>query len=207
MSRKRPTAVLVIAIFHFLFATCGVCGVGATQAGGMLKQLGGPAQGKANAKMEQFQKRLQEALDQSPGQQVLQQINLGVGLLMSAALIVAGIGLLQMRPWARWLSIAYAVVALLSVASSVLVYLALTKPALDTAWPDLERIDPNMTRLFQLIFGLSPVIGPLLGGIYPVAVLIVMLLPSVGKAFRATPRRGDEEDEDQEDYYDDKYER
>jgi hypothetical protein len=213
MPRKTHPAVLVIAICHFVFGALGLCGsaFGAVQLSGLVPPLSGfpqgGAAGGAGAKAQQFQQRLQEALEKAPGQQTLQTVNLGLSFLLSAVLVAAGIGLLQMRRWARRLSIAYGIVGLVNVAAATAFYFAVTQPALDAAWPDLERIDPNMARFMQMIFSVSGAIAPCFGVLYPAAVLIVMLWPSVGKAFNAPPREADGEGEDQPDYYDDRYER
>ena len=112
-----------------------------------------------------------------------------------------------MRPWARGTSVVYAVVNLIFRAATVVFYFVLTQPALEGVRQELENIDPGMAQLFQMIYGLGSVLGPLVALIYPTAVLIIMLLPGVGRAFHGPPPEREPGDEDRPDYYDDRYER
>jgi hypothetical protein len=209
MSRKTHPAVLVIAILHFLFGVIGLCGftAGAAQVSGLVPQFSGAPQGKGAEKIERVQKRLQEALEQAPGQKVLQLVSLGVSFTLSVILIIGGIGLLQMRSWARWLSVVYAVVDLVYLAATVVFYFVVTQPALEGVRQELENIDPGMAQLFQLAFTVGSVLGPLITLIYPTTVLIIMLLPGVGRAFHAIPPEAKAGEEYRPDYYDDRYER
>ena len=209
MSRKTHPAVLVIAILHFIFGVIGLCGfaAGTAQVSGLVPQFGGAPQGKGAEKMERLQKRLQEAMEQAPGQKVFQLVSLGVNFTLSVMLIVAGIGLLQMRSWARWLSVVYAVVDLVYLAATVVFYFVVTQPAMEGVRQELENIDPGMAQLFQTIFAVGSVVAPLVTLIYPTVVLIIMLLPGVGRAFHGPPPEREPGDEDRPDYYDDRYER
>src|SRR5262249_10933234 len=118
MKKHRPTAVLVLAILHFIGGGLGVMGVlctgGMLAAGGSQSMFGkppAPPPGKQGPNFEEFQ-RFQEdvtkAAENPPGGKAYQVTSLGVDLLLSLMLLIGGIGLLNMQPWGRLLSLVYA---------------------------------------------------------------------------------------------------
>src|SRR5689334_8252565 len=108
MPRKRPPAVLVLAIFHFIFAAiCGVCDVFQLAGGAAAFNKMAAASDPKGAKV---QEDIQQAVEKSfPGQRTYQVADALVGVVLALLLLVAGIGLLNMQPWGRLLSLAWAV--------------------------------------------------------------------------------------------------
>jgi hypothetical protein len=90
-------------------------------------------------------------------------------------------------------------------------YFVAVQPALGPIYQEMERINPAVAKFAQLgqvVAAVSVIVGVLIQLAYATTILIVMFLPSVGKAFRAAPPGADEdEEENEEDYYDDRYER
>src|SRR5262245_15705505 len=102
MLPQRPTSVTVIAILHFVFGglglLLGLCGAGIVAAGGgSAFPFQPPAQGQ-QAKQLEYQKEMQAAMAGSQGSQLGQ---LGADVAISVLMILAGIGLMKVRPWGR----------------------------------------------------------------------------------------------------------
>jgi hypothetical protein len=205
MQKKRPTAVLVIAILQLVFG-----GLSLLQA---LQHLTADPQ----AEMQQ-QLRMQQAMQQNQGnagkkppftpedvqEYVADKIPrllaygwpLGIAnAVLCVLMIVSGTGLLLMRNWARHLSILYAVgavayrVAYLCFLFMVIVPLiqGFFQFVLDKGLPPKEAQAVHvMSNVFSTMFVM---VGVLLGliGVYPVVVVCVVLSKSVTEAFRAGP--------------------
>src|SRR5262249_2521803 len=117
---KRPTAVLVIAICHFLFGGlglfCGVCS-GVMSASGAGKEFGKEfAKGlnpdaERQAEKTQANERIKEA--RVPGYRFEKSFEVAMDWVLSLALVAAGFGLLYMKPWGHWLSTGYAIARIL----------------------------------------------------------------------------------------------
>jgi hypothetical protein len=84
------------------------------------------------------------------------------------------------------------------------------RPALEPVYVEMRRTDPAAANLAEVIGDFGFAVGVILQLAYATAVLIVMLVPSVSKAFRGEAGPADDRDEEAEDrpdYYDDRYER
>jgi hypothetical protein len=218
MRTKRPTSVLVIAIFHFVFGGLGLlCGLPALvmQASGMGRVGAAPPAGatQQQIEMQEMQVRVQQRTEQeAPLQKTLAPINMVINLLLSLVLVVAGFGLVKMLPWGWWGSVVYAAASILMQIYLILFNLLYSMPIggriLDEELKSRPTLQP-LAGFLQLIIPLA--IGlAVLGLIYPTIVLIVMSRPKVRAAFRgesadadnddnfdgaATDRRGRREDE------------
>jgi hypothetical protein len=192
MRRHRPTSVLVVAILHLvgggLSLLFGLCGLGrqvVSQGNPVMFQRGpqGPEQKK---RLQEFQKALQAHLDRElPYNRTVKYINTGNSYLLDVMLISAGIGLLYLQPWARTLSLVYAVLSLLAKVITIGT-VSVTWPVLSAFVERQARGDPNLTRI-SLAMQITEVImiGLLvIVAIYPIAVLIVLTRPSVKAAFK-----------------------
>jgi hypothetical protein len=202
MPRKRPTAVLVIAIFHFIFAACGgISGVmQLSGAAAGLGKMGGAGDPKA-AKMQEDMERAIAA--KFPAHKTFEKVEAGVALLIAILLLVAGIGLLNMQPWGRGLSILYAVLAIANTLVNMFIIFAYVNPATQAALKEIPNMPPEMASAMQV--GTVIVFAGLgcLGLLYPIIVLIIMLLPNVSRAFRAPEvsyAEGAPDERDEDDY-------
>lgn len=185
MPRHRPTSVLVIAILHLVGAALLLLGVICGAAGqavmaNMKAPGGGPdlfAQQKAMA-------------DAIPGFTAFNYAQMGISLLIGIALLVAGVGLLSMKPWARTLSIVYAAFSILNHLAELGYQFAVVVPNMDAAMQKMFEGDPNLKAAGASLGGFgaaSAVVGALFGAAlmaYPIAVWIVMTRPAVVAAFR-----------------------
>jgi len=126
------------------------------------------------------------------------------GFVVAVLLVAAGTGLLLMQRWARWAAVVYAVLSILYQAAWMLYTFLCILPT-QTAYYDAASGPSGGPQPpgFQagVKFGAAcSSFGLALGMIIPVAVLIVMFLPAVGKAFRAGPADEEELDDGGREY-------
>jgi hypothetical protein len=136
--------------------------------------------------------------------------NLLFSAIVNIILIVAGIGLLKMHGWARITSIFCAVATILEQIASLVYRFTVVNPGVE-AWQRefLARhpgaaMQENPFAGNAAINSAMEVFGTLVQMAYAIALLIVMLLPTVAAAFRAPPAEFDREQRDDrdEDQYD-----
>ncbi|OAI48053.1 hypothetical protein AYO44_01225 [Planctomycetaceae bacterium SCGC AG-212-F19] len=188
MHETRPTSIFAIALLHIVIGCLGVAWNGA----GLIALVRGnelaaehftPQQRENLSAVEQAMTSRAPML--LPYQVVVTQL---VPWLLTAALLVAGVGLLRSRPWARTLSVWYAVVSILhkmALAAYTIVYL---EPFYKTPIFLLEVSKPELSRGTEMVAVASMVITPLVLMLYPLLVLIVMYRPKVMLAL--SPRVG-----------------
>lgn len=135
MPPRRPGAVtaagVMAIIYGSLFTLCGVCGVV-----GMAAQdgVGGNPFGGADPAQEKVMKEVQAAIvAEMPAYESIQVIGTVVSLAESVALLIAGIGLLNMRRWARTLALIAAVVAIVTGVLQAGFQMAVVMPATSRA--------------------------------------------------------------------------
>jgi hypothetical protein len=180
MTQNRPTAVLVIAILHFIVGGLGllqsVCGGVLLLSGGMemMAKIGGP--------QAAHQIEVMEGL---PYYKFYMVGNLVVDLVFDMMLLAAGFGLLRMRAWAHKLSIAYAVTSILHkviIAIYTFSYLLAIYdhlPPFAANQPGTQEVQRMVAVMQKAVAGATPFITM----IYPLAVLVIMLWPAVRSAF------------------------
>jgi hypothetical protein len=192
----------VIAILNFVVAGLGgVCLI--IQASGAAKkfgQMGGGGNQQAVKMQEEIERKI-EVL--APGAKTFDRVQIGVNGLLTILLIVGGVGLLNMQQWGRITCLIYAVLSLLMKVAILIYTVAVVLPALKPLWQELARNDPQMAQAMELGGTLGGIAGPCIMSVYPIVVLIFMLLPSTGKAFREW-RPGYERPEDFDRYEDER---
>jgi hypothetical protein len=126
-----------------------------------------------------------------------------MGWVLSIAMIVSGLGLLKMQGWARALAIVYSIVSLVHKIVVAVYTLAFLNPASQEALQQISAEDRNALEAitnFAFIFADVVIFVTM---VYPLVVLIVMVLPSVARAFRPYDSDRDlAEEEYREDYRD-----
>ena len=174
-----------------------------TGLGGMAMGAGGrnafaPAPAGASAQqqeMQDFQKKIAQRSEQEAPLQ--RPVGLGimtVNLLLSVLMIVAGVGLLQVKRYGWWGSVLYGAGSLLTqifaLCFNLLYTLPITQPILDQELKSHPTLAP--------LAGFMRMIGPLsigvvfLGMIYPTIVLLIMSRPTVRAAFDGKPTDADD---------------
>ena len=163
---QRPASVTVFGILNIVFAVLGVFGLVATL---VLFQL--PAT---------TNNPVVKIIHNTPAYAAWLKLSIPLGLLSCTALLAAGIGLLRLKSWARTLSIAYAIYAVVfGILAMVVNFIFLFRPMLDQA---RQQTGPEAAGAIGGAIGGS--IGGCFGLIYPVLLLIFMLRPTIVAAFR-----------------------
>lgn len=103
-----------------------------------------------------------------------------LGFLACGVSVVAGIGLLRLKNWARILSIGYAIYAIVSGILGVMInYFFIMHPLMKQA---AQKQGPEVIGLIAVAIGGT--VGGCFGMIYPVVLLIFMTRSKVVAAFR-----------------------
>jgi hypothetical protein len=199
MATKRPTRIMVFAILNIIFGVLGlfgvVAGAGLQLAMPALKQsLPKPPPGKDNPPdtmeiMEKVEQRV-------PSYKAVQWGLMGLGLVLSLILLVAGIRLLKMDPLGRWLSVAYSLLRILTELGGLVYTIAVINPVIE------EIMETSPVKLPTWTFTGLSICGAFFGMAYAIVLGVFMILPGTGQALAGV---GTEEAPG--DYYDPGFER
>src|SRR6516162_6539589 len=133
--RERPLSIMPIAILHFVFGgmgiLCGICSGIQLAGGGGQNWMTPTPTGPQAAEMKQMQDEMQQAMESAGGSHAVQIGTVIIDLAISIIMIVSSIGLLQLRPWGRLLSIVYAILSISLKIFEVVYAFAVTKPIID----------------------------------------------------------------------------
>jgi hypothetical protein len=204
LQRRRPPAVLVLAILHLvgggfdlLGAVCGGIGMAMQNSGAFTARGPGAAGGPDMAEM-------QRKMNALPGYQAVQLGELGATLVLGVMLLAAGIGLLNMQPWARTLSLTYAPLAIATRLGSFVYALLVVIPGLEEIFRGMAaqaRPGAGADEMmgFVKMGGTVGAVVQLLFIAYPIVVLVVLTRAHVVAAFRGEEpsRRMDLPDDDE----------
>jgi hypothetical protein len=207
MRRQLTTPILVIAILHLTGGALGVlgsiCGAGSLL---MVDSLGSltpttlptrPGQ-PAPAPPPSPNQLMKDLNDSIPGYRAFTVGSLGFGFFLDILLVSAGIGLLKVQPWARWLSLVYATLSILYHLGTFLYQLVWVIPAMQAMYAKTP-MPPGFSLIMTISSGAGVFFG-LLVILYPIAVFIVLLMPSSAAVFRGElpVRKDDLENEEEE---------
>lgn len=107
-------------------------------------------------------------------------LSIVLGLAARVILLAAGIGLLKLKPWARTVSIAYAIYAIVMIlVGAVVNFIFLVQPMLEQAH---QKQGPEAAAAIGGVVGGT--FGSCFGIIYPILLLIFMMRANVVAAFR-----------------------
>jgi hypothetical protein len=163
---QRPTSVTVFGVLNIVFAVLGFLGLLAAAA--MFRANPG---GSENPVLQM--------MHDNPGFATWMKISTVLGFIISAFLLAAGIGLLQLKPWARQLSIGYGIYSLIMIpVGSVVNFIYIARPMLEQA-----QHQQGPAAAGAAVGAIGSIIGGLFGLIYPVLLLIFMTRPKVVAAF------------------------
>jgi hypothetical protein len=202
LRRERPTVVLVMAILNLVFGTFATLGMlcsGTFIAITYFVKIPTPPGGAGVYSLRDMVERLQAAI---PGFLPLAITSHVLGLILWLAVPISGIGLLSMRPWARWTCIVYSLISIpyhIIRAIFTIVYVNPVQLKYQQEILAQQSIKiPELSNTTVSIIASSLV--PILVTAYAIALLIVMFLPSVSAAFAGRYHRPVIVDED---YYGD----
>jgi hypothetical protein len=164
---QRPTSVTVFGILNILFAALGMLSVLLLAA---LFTVVGSSTNNPVVRL----------IHESSAYAAWLVVSIILGMIAAAALLAAGIGLLNLKSWARIVSIVYAIYALVSVPVSQLVnYFFLVRPLFEQAGHQQQP------QVVGAAFGaLGGSIGGCFGLVYPILLLVFMTRPNVVAAFK-----------------------
>jgi hypothetical protein len=172
--KKRPTSVTVFGVLNIVFA---IFGLFALIVSVMLFLP------HADIKNPVIQ-----LIHDNPAYAAWMHASMALGLLAAAAKLAAGIGLLKLRPWARQLSIIYAIYAMVMVVVGTVVnYFFLLRPMLEQAH---QKQGPEAVGAMAGAIGGT--IGGCFGLIYPILLLVFMVRPNVVAAFSGSIPPGEQ---------------
>lgn len=206
---NRPTSVLVIAILQFIFGGLGVlfdlCGGVGQVSGSNPGMFGG---GGAQAQM---QKDMNRELEVAMEKRLPNHKAVTIGLLLldlglCGVMIAGAVGLVQMQPWGRTLTIVYALFSLVMkvvvLTKSLLVDVPATKEVFGAMAMDMGREGATFSQIMDMVMTVAAW-STLCFAIYPIVVLVIMLQPHVAAAFAEanTGRSGGPEPPDYHDRY------
>jgi hypothetical protein len=125
-------------------------------------------------------------IQSSPAYAAWLKISVVLGIIVSVALLVAGIGLLNLKPWARTLSIIYGIYTIImTIIGDVINYFLLIQPMLQQAH---NQQGPEAAGAMGGAIG--GLFGGCIGMIYPILLLIFMTRPHVVAAFNQSTSQG-----------------
>ncbi len=208
----RPGLAIAAGILLITYGSLGLLGV-FCGSGAMLMQQGFQqplAPGEEANLLNGFVEP--EVAKEVPSAPAVETAFLGVSLLLSLAMIVAGIGVLQMKPMGRWLAMAVAVVdivvTLAHTAYSVILILPVQHRLLQEEAPNMPPGPFNMIDAIESATWGMTVFGVLFTLAIWVTVLCMLNSKSVRAAFadefepteppsreRARPRYDDDDDD------------
>lgn len=164
----KPKSILVLGIIGLSLGSLGLISMGFSLA--MLMSFSGQANPLAGF------------MQGSSGYQAFQMVSMGVGLVATVVLIVAGYGLVMLKAWGRKLSLYYAMFALVQVAVGVVGnVVGLILPLLQKGGSGPEL----------LIMSASTIGGGCVGLVFPACLLFFLTRSKVRKAFERVGEGGD----------------
>jgi len=219
---KRPGPVTAVAVLFFIFGGLGLlgslCGLTvATVLASIISNPPPPAPGQPNFV------ELWPMFDRhAPSFKYYIFIAMGIGAIMCLVEVIAGFGLLKMRYWGRRLGIFYAVVEIIIAIAAAAYSMTTLNPAMKawqedvTKWAQKEAQKaakagggpgaaapappPPGFASNPFLDAAGSVVGMAVSLIYPIIILILLMMPKVGKAFAIA--NGDAQPDEPEDYYD-----
>ena len=166
----RPTAVTVFGVLNLLFGTFGVCCLGFSAA--TMFMSFGPEMTKENVPLQ--------LMEESPLYRNFNRMEMVLGIVASMVLIVAGIGLLRLRPWGRKLSIGYGTYAIAMDVFTSIVNLGFVFPIL---FQKAEAASGLAVAAVWIALA-GGIAGSLMGLTYSGLLLYFMYRPNVVAAFK-----------------------
>ncbi len=163
---NRPTSVTVFGVLNIIFGALGLLSIVFSAA-----MFFAPQPDMSNPAIRIFSR--------TPILMLWMKVGVVLGSVTSVAVLASGIGLLQLRPWARTASIIYGVYAIImGMVGTVINYLFLFGPLMEEA--QHSRGPEAAGAIGGAIGGVA---GGLIGLIYPVLLLVFMYRPNVVAAF------------------------
>jgi hypothetical protein len=234
MKKPKPQVAVVFGILHIVFGglgvVCNLCGVGGLA---MIYVVFNNLHAQASpAEKKELEDLWQRFNDDIPGYIAFVITDLGGSMLLGLVLLIAGIGLLGVKHWARHLSVIWSVVRIIFVVALLVINVAFVQPGMQKFTPEFQRWMERMQKRSQgqgqgapqqpgfggglggtgnpVVDNILSFVGAGISAAYAVVVLIFMLRPATAQGF--VRYHSSEEDyapprEGPQDYFDEDYER
>jgi hypothetical protein len=210
MARRRPTAVTVIGILNIIFGSLGLLCYVCAGAGFLILYAAFSQAGPQPREMQDLRQLWEAVQRQMPWFGAYMIGNVILSFFLAILLLISGIGLLNMKGWARTLAILYSIITIVTQIAALVLTLAYVNPQILRVTQELMARNPAFRPSNDPFGGgslmgsnIQSVIGAVIGMIYAIVLLIIMLMPSVSAAFAGRGRRDDYELDRQEDEDDD----
>lgn len=205
MRKNRHPVVLTVAILQVVFGVMALAcdGFGVINAVGLQAMSNSPVPtqpspkgdgpGQPKSVNEQFNQGYMVGkiaqvtiIQNAPGYLPVQYGRAFFGMLLGVLMLLSGIGLFFMQSWARWSAVGYGVLSLVARCAFVVYHAVVVLPILMELGDGFAK--SGHPEWIGGLVGLKfmPFVGLLLG-LYPLVVIVLLLLPPVGKAFHGEP--------------------
>lgn len=188
--RQRPTGAVVFGVLFIIFGSLGLLGI--CCGGGSIGLLAAlprdnPAL-KNNPSILQQQFMVENYPLYLPGMIA----TMALGLVICIGELIAGIGLLKMKRWARKLALIVAALILFQCVVSAAFQIFIVIPGANRFWsnppPQMPPMPPELGN-FNLIISAAGLFGVLPSLVYGAAALYVLTRPSIRDAFAGVPAK------------------
>ena len=167
---QRPTTVTVFGVLNIVFGVFALFGV----FGGLALQ----------AMTDDSKNPVLRIMHENPAYATWVKCTIPMGLLSFVLLIGTGVGLLRLDEWARKLSIAYGIYAILvDIAVAIANFLFVFRPMFESVSLTNGASDPAKTG-GAIGAAVGGIMGGVFGLIYPVVLIVFMMRKEVVAAFR-----------------------
>jgi hypothetical protein len=188
---ERPTSLTVLGVTHLMFGFLGVCW-GLTSLFGAFAMcvMSGAADGGAIPQSPESAAMVEVMF--GPAHAAFMGVSGGLRLLAGGGLIIAGIGLFILKPWARTLSILYGVYGItMAIAFPVGYLLVIMRPIMAAMAEEVpaQGMPESAMMAGQVIWAAFQAGLKLM---YPLVVLVLMFVPHVKEALRKNSQQQDE---------------
>ena len=204
MARKRPASIMVFGILNLM-------GGGWDLLVGLIGCIGLLAVGTMNAPAPRpgaapdMNSTTTYILAHAPYYKAFLTVDAGLDFLLGLLLIGAGIGLLMMQGWGRWVSLAYVPLALIGRLVNFVYRIAFVVPLISEFYEKGVKsgTTPSAAATGAKVGAIGALVIQLAFCLYPLLLALFMLLPSTAEAFRpgGRKRRDRYEEEEQADDY------
>lgn len=190
MARKRPASIVVFGILNLLgggwdLLVCLIGCLGLLAVG--MGQTPAPRPGAA----PDMNSTTTYILAHAPHYKAFLTLDAGLDFLLALLLIVAGIGLLMMQGWGRWVSLAYVPLALIGRLANFVYRIAFVVPLISEFYEKGVKsgATPEAAATGAKVGAIGALVIQLAFCLYPLLLAMVMLLPSTAEAFRPGRRK------------------
>ncbi len=160
----KPTSVTVFGVLNIAFGLMGLCGVAFSSVIFFI-----PADAAGPNPILQL-------MEEYPLYRTFMMVSVGLGLIATLVLIVAGIGLMQFKAYGRLLSLGYAFYAIVSgLVGTVVNFVFVVMPL-------MEKLGDGPEAAGAMGGMIGGTIGGLIGLIYPGLLIYFMTRPNVVQA-------------------------